>query len=76
MREGLPLAALCVRLPSGTSDRRFSWSSHVSRCNTQGEVGRSGGDQHGECVLKSPPSIRGPGGRVRESKKSRFDVRF
>ena len=51
--------------PLGTREMRFFASSQSSRVCTQDDVSMSGGDQHGECVLKSPHSRRGVSGRVK-----------
>ena len=54
-----------VSEPSEMSDSRSSHSIHASSWGAQGEVVRSGGDQHGEWVLKSLPMMRGPAWRGR-----------
>jgi hypothetical protein len=58
--------------PSGTRDMRLLLLSQFSNVGAQGEMGRSGGDQYEECVLKSPHNRRGPSRMVRERRCHRF----
>ena len=65
-REGWPVIPWRVREPSGTRDMKFLQSSQSLSVCAHEEVGRSGGDQVGEWVLKPLPIRRGPVGRGSE----------
>lgn len=72
--ESRPVVLRRVIDPSGTRDMRLLSSSQVSRVGAQGDVGRSGGDHSGECVLKSPHRRRGPSGMGRERRSRKFGL--
>lgn len=52
--------------PSRTREMRLWVSSQSSRVGAHGDVGSSGGDQHGESMLKLLQSKRGLSGRGSE----------
>ena len=62
MSESLPVPQWVID-PSGMSEMRLCLSSQSSKAGAHGDVGSSGGDQQGECMLKSPPMMRGSSGR-------------